>query len=79
MQFGKVQDPSKIDFRLPAITDRTIRVLSESKDLNLQVAIGCSKWNKQELKNFYPKGTKDELSYYSSQFNSIELNATFYR
>jgi uncharacterized protein YecE (DUF72 family) len=30
------------------------------------------------LKGFYPKGTKDELSYYSTQFNSIELNATFY-
>src|SRR5690606_35372966 len=24
-------------------------------------------------------GTKDELVYYSSQFNSIELNATFYK
>jgi uncharacterized protein YecE (DUF72 family) len=30
------------------------------------------------LKNFYPRGTKDELAYYSTQFNSIELNATFY-
>ena len=28
---------------------------------------------------FYPRGTKDELAYYSSQFNAIELNATFYR
>ena len=26
-----------------------------------------------------PKGVKDELGYYSSQFNCIELNATFYR
>src|SRR5690606_41651219 len=31
------------------------------------------------LKGFYPKGTKDELEYYATQFNSIELNATFYR
>lgn len=30
------------------------------------------------MKGFYPKGTKDELTYYSTQFNSIELNATFY-
>ena len=31
------------------------------------------------MKGFYPKGTKDELTYYSTQFNSIELNATFYK
>ncbi|MGV0964881.1 DUF72 domain-containing protein [Empedobacter falsenii] len=31
------------------------------------------------MKNFYPPKTKDELSYYSTQFNSIELNATYYR
>jgi uncharacterized protein YecE (DUF72 family) len=40
--------------------------------------VGCAKWNIQDLKNFYPRGTKDELAYYSTQFNSIELNATFY-
>jgi uncharacterized protein YecE (DUF72 family) len=40
--------------------------------------VGCAKWNKTDLKNFYPRGTKDELTYYSTQFNSIELNATFY-
>ncbi|MCH5690247.1 DUF72 domain-containing protein [Niabella sp. W65] len=31
-----------------------------------------------DLKGFYPKGIKDELEYYAGQFNSIELNATFY-
>ncbi len=30
------------------------------------------------MKGFYPRGTKDELTYYATQFNSIELNATFY-
>ena len=40
--------------------------------------VGCAKWNKADLKGFYPRGTKDELTYYSRQFNSIELNATFY-
>ncbi|GBL35561.1 hypothetical protein EMGBS15_11560 [Filimonas sp.] len=35
--------------------------------------------NKTDLKNFYPKGTKDELVYYATQFNSIEFNASFYR
>jgi uncharacterized protein YecE (DUF72 family) len=42
------------------------------------ISIGCAKWNKTDLKGFYPKGTKDELTYYATQFNSIELNATFY-
>lgn len=32
-----------------------------------------------EQKRFYPKGIKDELIYYSREFNSIELNATFYK
>src|SRR5690606_34639821 len=43
------------------------------------IRIGCAKWNRKDLKNFYPKGTRDELEYYSTQFNSIELNASFYR
>lgn len=34
--------------------------------------------NKTDLKGFYRKGTKDELTYYPTQFNSIELNANFY-
>jgi len=45
----------------------------------LCVYVGCAKWNKTDLKNFYPKGIKDELAYYSTQFNSIELNTIFYR
>jgi uncharacterized protein YecE (DUF72 family) len=49
------------------------------KSDELEVYVGCAKWNKKDLKNFYPKGVKDELAYYSAQFNSIELNATFYR
>lgn len=44
-----------------------------------RIAIGCAKWNRKDLANFYPRGTKDELAYYATQFNSIELNATFYR
>ena len=53
--------------------------MGEAKGKGLSVHVGCAKWNKADLKNFYPRGTKDELAYYSTQFNSIELNATFYR
>lgn len=80
MKFGKVEDPSKVDFALPKDHPQTKKVLSQFKPKNFDnVAIGCAKWNRQDLKNFYPRGTKDELTYYSTQFNSIELNACFYR
>ncbi len=80
MKFGKVDNPELIDFTLPADHQDTAQVLAESNSkIPLQVFVGCAKWNRQDLKNFYPRGTKDELQYYAGQFNAIELNATFYR
>lgn len=78
MKFGKVTDPSLVDFTLPPTAPETHVVLGENPNGNFEVFVGCAKWNKTDLKNFYPKGTKDELTYYSQQFNSIELNATYY-
>lgn len=79
MKFGQVSDPSVIDFSLPKTPQATLELLKRNKtDKPLEVFVGCAKWNKADLKGFYPRGTKDELAYYSSQFNSIELNATFY-
>lgn len=78
MKFGQVEDPSKIDFTLPKDNSHTKEILKKSKAKNMDISIGCAKWNKTDLKGFYPKGTKDELTYYATQFNSIELNATFY-
>lgn len=80
MDFGKVDDPGKIDFTLPVDHSDTEGTLKKNKKKSKpEYFVGCAKWNKTDLKNFYPKGTKDELTYYASQFNSIELNATFYR
>ncbi|SEN44768.1 Uncharacterized conserved protein YecE, DUF72 family [bacterium A37T11] len=79
MKFGQVDDPSNIDFTLPPDHPATAGVLKAGKNKKaFEVYVGCAKWNKKDLKGFYPRGTKDELSYYSSQFNSIELNNTFY-
>ena len=65
---------------MPKTPKETIDLLNKAdKSDNFEVYVGCAKWNKQDLKNFYPPKTKDELSYYSKQFNSIELNATYYR
>ncbi|MCA9094053.1 MAG: DUF72 domain-containing protein [Planctomycetaceae bacterium] len=81
MKFGQVDNPDKIDFSIPPDHPDTSRILKgqSSSPENFEVYVGCAKWNKKDLKNFYPRGVKDELAYYSTQFNSIELNATFYR
>lgn len=81
MKFGQVDNPSEIDFTIPPDHPDTAKALNAqaSKSNELEVYVGCAKWNKKDLKNFYPKGVKDELAYYATQFNCIELNATFYR
>lgn len=79
MKFGQVSNPQEIDFTLPPTSPDTLKLLKKNKNKEaFDIYVGCAKWNKSDLKGFYPKGTKDELPYYSSQFNSIELNATFY-
>lgn len=79
MKFGQVADPSRIDFSIPPTAEETLELLHKHKHTApMEVYVGCAKWNKTDLKGFYPRGTKDELSYYSRQFNAIELNATFY-
>lgn len=79
MKFGQSENPEVIDFRLPADDPRTAEILKQNDTSKpLSIYVGCAKWNKTDLKNFYPRGTRDELTYYSRQFNSIELNATFY-
>ncbi len=80
MKFGSVNNPQDIDFTLPKDHVDTQHVLNKVKDDNIpDIYVGCAKWNRADLKGFYPRGTKDELGYYSKQFNAIELNATFYR
>ncbi|HVF46974.1 MAG TPA: DUF72 domain-containing protein [Pyrinomonadaceae bacterium] len=79
MKFGQVANPEEIDFTIPPDHPDTTRLLEATRTGDMEVYVGCAKWNKKELQGFYPKGTKDELAYYSSQFNAIELNATFRR
>ncbi|RAV30005.1 DUF72 domain-containing protein [Sinomicrobium soli] len=80
MKFGKVDHPENVNFSFPEDHPDTAGVLASGKGKGApEICIGCAKWNRQDLKNFYPRGTKDELAYYATQFNAIELNATFYR
>ena len=79
MIFGNVDNPSLVNFVLLPDHKDTKKVLKQAgRNGKPEVYVGCAKWNRTELKGFYPRGTKDELAYYASQFNSIELNASFY-
>lgn len=81
MKFGQVVNPEEVDFAIPADHPATKGVFAAEKAKEMEVWVGCAKWNSKDLKGFYPKGVKakDELRYYSTQFNCIELNATFYK
>lgn len=79
MKFGSVDNPKELHLQLPDDHPETKRVLTENKNGKTKIYVGCAKWKRSDLKGFYPRGTKDELYYYSRQFNSIELNATHYR
>lgn len=79
MKFGSVDNPEQINFSLPDDHPDTKTVLARTGTSGKpDLYVGCAKWNRQDLKNFYPKGTGDELTYYGTQFNAVELNATFY-
>ncbi len=80
MKFGSVDDPEQYNLSLPEDHPGTASVLSRlGGSGNPKIYVGCAKWGSKDLKNFYPAGTKDELTYYGSQFNAVEMNATFYR
>ena len=46
----------------------------------MNIRIGCSGWSYPEWSGtFYPKSTRPSLRYYSSFFNTVEVNSTFYK
>lgn len=80
MKFGKVTAPQHVNFSLPDDHPNTGAVLSsKGPKMEFKAYIGCTKWSRAGLPGFYPRGIKDELGYYATQFNSLEFNATFYR
>ncbi len=84
MKFGKLQDISKVDFRLPPDppgNTQRLTALPPGKPPP-ELFIGCTGWSMKEwVGRVYPKGTRtqDFLQAYSQQFNTIELNTTHYR
>jgi len=83
MDFGKVDDLSKVDYTLPEDHPDTTRLLQSLKKKKApKVYVGCAKWGRPDwIGKIYPKGTKatDFLKHYTKHFNTIELNAMFYQ
>ena len=83
MEFGKLPDISRVDFRLPPDAPGTLSVLQAHPTLEeWPFYIGATGWAMKEwVGTYYPKGTtaKDFLAAYGTQFNTIELNTTHYR
>lgn len=85
MEFGKIttEELGSIDFRLPEDHPETPRILSEQKKTaQPSFFVGCAKWGRKDwIGKIYPPGTResDFLELYAKNFNSIELNATFYK
>lgn len=82
MHFGRIENIQGVDFHLPLDSVRTEKFLSLSRDYQTRIYIGCPIWASPKwVGDLYPKGTKptDFLKVYSTQFNSVEVNSTFYQ
>ncbi|RMG79927.1 MAG: DUF72 domain-containing protein, partial [Bacteroidetes bacterium] len=84
MEFGKLEDLTGVDFRLPddpPFNRATFDNLFTDKNLP-RVYVGATGWAMKEwVGTVYPPGakTRDFLYHYARQFNTIELNTTHYR
>lgn len=83
MKFGKLSDISQVNFTLPADPESTKTVLSSLPKAEKPILyVGCTGWGMKEwVGSVYPANTKtkDYLTHYAKQFNTIELNTTHYR
>ncbi len=84
MDFGRPANVDLVDWTLPpdsALTEHTLAELTVAREAG-SVYIGSTAWGqKQFVGPVYPAGTKAGgfLHAYGQQFNTIELNTTFYR
>lgn len=84
MEFGRVTPAilDRIDVSLPIEPANNALILPGKPAASPKIYVGCAKWGRPDwVGKIYPKGTKagDFLQHYAKLFNSIELNATFYR
>ena len=84
MKFGHAvsEELDQISWELPTENPINHGVLPGKKTGEPKVYVGCGKWGIKEWVGFlYPEKTPASafLAVYSNQFNSVELNNTFYR
>ncbi|WP_192822890.1 DUF72 domain-containing protein [Rufibacter sp. LB8] len=83
MDFGYLPDVSQVDFTLPLDHPATARVLAQAqRPTKPSLYLGCPTWtNKPWVGTYYPAGAQDAqlLYWYSRQFNTLEMNTTYYR
>lgn len=84
MKFGKLNDISKVDFRLPEMPEFSNSLLKNNapKDQKSVFYTGCTGWSMKEwVGHYYPPASKSAnfLTHYAQQFSCIELNTTHYR
>ncbi|UII25210.1 DUF72 domain-containing protein [Fulvivirga maritima] len=83
MKFGKPaskEELESIDLNLPEDHPDTPKNLAKGNK-SVEVYVGCAKWGRKEWVGLiYPPKTRDKdfLKHYVKNFNSIELNTTFY-
>jgi uncharacterized protein YecE (DUF72 family) len=81
MDFGKLNDISEVNFKLPSehILTKTVLTQNDSRKLCF---VGPPIWsNKEWIGKIYPSNAKEKdfLYHYARQFNTIELNVTHYQ
>jgi uncharacterized protein YecE (DUF72 family) len=84
MEFGRIteEELDKVGLNLPADHPENSKILSGRDAPSFNVYVGCAKWGRKDwIGKIYPEKTKeaDFLKLYSQHFNSVELNATFYK
>lgn len=84
MKFGKLNNIEEINFAMPPDPELTKKKLANLQSCTdtVQIYSGCTGWSMKEwVGTYYPPGTKSNgfLEAYAQQFNSIELNSTYYK
>lgn len=84
MEFGRVsaEELELAEFSLPADHPANSSVFTSERKPKPKIFVGCAKWGRKDwVGTVYPPKTKESefLSHYAANFNSIELNATFYK
>jgi uncharacterized protein YecE (DUF72 family) len=81
MHFGRIQNLETLSPRLPPNPLRTQKFLALKREFQTQTYFGCPIWASKSWANiFYPPKMKSQeyLKFYSEQFNTVEVNSTFY-